>query len=46
LENRLIRDRLLVIWQERSVRPAVHESVGGAAVDGMGWVDLRSVWFG
>lgn len=45
LEKRLIRDRLLVIWQERSVRMAVHESVRGAATESLGWVDLRSVWF-
>lgn len=46
LEKRLIRDRLLVIWQERSVRTAVHESVGGAESASQGWVDLRAIWFG
>lgn len=46
LERRLIRDRLLVIWQERSAQTAVHASVGGAETASQGWVDLRSIWFG
>lgn len=45
LERRLIRDRLLVIWQERSARMAVHESVRDAVAESQGWVDLRGVWF-
>lgn len=46
VEQRLIRERLLVIWQERAIRTAVHESVGGAELNAQGWVDLRKLWFG
>lgn len=46
VEQRLIRERLLVIWQERAIRTAVHQSVGGAETNAQGWVDLRKLWFG